>query len=178
MLYDMNSGNPHNIGEILESMDEIMLFHMMLNDKAMKCCHAWGYNGFKRMHRYNDRCFLEYHIQLSNEAYDKYKMTLETKHKDFDYMPSDLMDHLKKWEMKLGEDIKMLGKLNNEYRMMTGNGNCVAEDAMYIMCRNYEKSGRYYKRFMETKSAHDMHEMDDAIHSKYKAKEEAKGYNY
>lgn len=167
-----------NMGEILESVDEIMLFHMMLNDKAMKCCHAWGFNGYKRMHRYNDRCFLEYHIRLSNEAFDKYRMTLETEHHDFEYKPADLMEHLHKWEMRLEEDIRKLGGLNNEYRAIAGKGNCVTEEAMYIMCRNYEKAGRYSKRFMETKSMHDMHDLDDHIHEKYKAKEEAAGYHY
>lgn len=181
MPYDMS--NPgmkmsKNMGEVLEDIDSIMLFHCMLNDKAMKACHAMGYNGFKRMHRYNDRCFMEYHIQVSNEAYDKYRMMLETKTSEFDYKPSDIMDHLTKWDAKLAEDIKKLAMLNNEYREAAGKGNCIAEEAMHVMCRNYEKVGRWHKRFLETKSMHDVHELDDEIHAKYKAKEEAMGYKY
>lgn len=180
MPYDAMNPNAAkgDIGAVLEAMDEIMLSNMLLNDKAMKYCHMWGFNGFKRLHRYNDRCFLEYHIQLNNEAYDKYRMVLDTKVVEFDYKPMDLVDHLQKWENMLKEDIHELGKLNNKYREMAGKGNCVAEDAMHLMARNYEKAGRYAKRFAETKSMHDMHSLDDEIHVKMKAKEEAEGHSY
>jgi len=181
MPYDMrNLGNPgtepKNMGELLECIDEILLHNLMFNDKAMKNCHAMGFNGYKRMHRWNAKKFLCWHIDLENEAYDKYRMTLETKAADFDYNPSDLINHLQKWDMKLGEDIKALGHYNNLYREWAGKDNCVIDAALACMVKNYEKAGRWYKRFMETKSMHDMHDLDDTLHAKYKAMEEAAGY--
>jgi len=164
---------PKNMGELLECIDEIMLFHTMFNDKSMKHLHAMGFNGYKRLHRVNTKKFLCWHIDLENEAYDKYRMTLETKISDFDYKPNDLISHLQKWETKLGEDIKELAHYNNQYREWTGKDNCVVDSALGCMVKNYEKSGRWYKRFMETKSMHDQHSMDDKIHEKYKAIEES-----
>lgn len=182
MPYDMrNPGNPDNhepknMGELLECIDEIMLRNLIYNDKAMKYCHAIGFNGFKRMHRWNTKKFLCWHIDLENEAYNKYRMTLETQMQDFEYNPSDIISHFQKWDMKLGEDIKALGHYNNLYRDWAGKDNCIVDEVMALMCKNYEKAGRWHKRFTETKSMHDMHDLDDSIHAKYKAMEEVAGY--
>lgn len=178
MPYDkMNPGaqDPQSMEELLECIDEVLLFNLKLNDKAMKHCHAMGFNGFKRMHRWNAKKFLCWHIDMENEAYDKHRMTLETKMEDFDYAPADIMTHLQKWDMKLAEDIKALAHYNNLYRDEAGKDNCVIDAALACMMKNYEKAGRWSKRFMETKSAHDMHELDDALHAKYKKKEKAAG---
>lgn len=179
MPYDMKTtghDDPKNMGELLECIDEILLSNLMFNDKSMKHCHAMGLNGFKRMHRVNTRKFLCWHIDLENEAYDKYRMTLETKMPDFDYSISDIVSHFQKWEMELGEDIKALGHYNNLFRNWSGKDNCVVDEAMGLMCHDYEKAGRWHKRFMETKSMHDIHDLDDSIHAKYKAMEEASGH--
>ena len=176
MPYQMNPGqeySPEKMGKVLEAVDEILMHHLMLNDKAMKFCHAIGYNGFKRLHRWNTKNFLCWHIKLENMAYDKHRMTLETRVSDFDYRPGDIIGHLQKWDVRLCEDIKMLGMLNNEYRDMSGKDNHIIDAALCVMAKDYEKAGRWHRRFIETKSAHDMHDLDDAIHAKYKAMEEA-----
>lgn len=178
MPYD-NKMNPRHeakehrpIPEILHDIDCVILWHKCFNDKAMKMCQAAGYNGFKRMHRYNTRCFLNWHMKLENEAYDKFRFTMDTHIDDFNIMWGSLVDHLKNWDAKLDQDIDELAMLNNEYRMCAGEGNCIVEKALHKMVKNHEKTGRWYKRFEETKSAHDQHELDDAIHARYKKKEE------
>lgn len=179
MPYDMN--NPgmkehKDMGQIFEAIDEIIMFHMMYNDKAMRYCQSIGFNGFKRLHRYNTRCFLDYHLKIENEAFDKYRMILDPKVSEFNYTAGDIVDHLHKWDMKLGEDIKKLGMLSNEYREMSGKDNCVIGEALGIMCHDYEKAGRWFRRFSETKSMHDYHDLDDAIHVKMKAMEGSTGH--
>lgn len=170
----MNPGHEMNIADILMKIDEILLFHKKLNNKAMKACHANGYNGFKRMHRVNAKCFYKWHIKLENEAYDKFRFVLEDAEiAQMNYMwGNSIIDHIKKWDAQLDTDIDKLVMLNNAYREYAGMGNCVIEKALYKMTKNHEKTGRWVKRFEETKSAHDFHEVDDFLHAKYKAKEE------
>jgi len=172
----MNSSEMRNpntdIHDILMKIDKILLWHKCFNNKAMKVCQSSGYNGFKRLHRYNTRCFLNWHMCLENEAFDKFRFILETDYEDFDYTSRTLIDHLKNWDMKLGQDIEKLAMLNNEYRMLAGVGNKTAKKALRKMTKNHEKTGRWHKRFEETKSAHDQHELDDWLHEKYKKKEE------
>ena len=37
------------IEQIYKNVDNIILTHLMINDKAMKHCQSLGYNGFKRL---------------------------------------------------------------------------------------------------------------------------------
>jgi len=178
MPYEDMRKNPMNtemkIPDILMEMDKVLLWHKCFNDKSMKMCQAAGFNGFKRLHRYNTRCFLNWHLCLENEAYDKFRFTLDTEYEDFNYSTSGLIDHLKNWDMKLGKDIEKLAMLNNEYRMLAGVGNKTAKKALRKMTKNHEKAGRWYRRFEETKSMHDQYDLDGKIHEKYKKKEEGK----
>lgn len=179
----MNSVNPGNeqmhhreIPMIMQDIDGMLVAHKCWNDRAMKACQMNGYNGFKRLHRYNAKKFFKMHLCLENEAYDKFRFVLPDKENDASAYSwgASLVDHLKRWDMQLDEDIDHLAMLNNEYRMCAGVGNCIAEKALCRMTKNHEKTGRWIKRFEETKSAHDQHELDDWLHEKYKAKEERK----
>lgn len=169
MQNPMNSGK--KIPDILMEIDKIICWHKMFNDKAMKACHAAGFQGFKRMHRVLTKCFLDYHLCLENEAYDKFRFTLDTEYEDMNYSVNSLIEHLKNWDMKLGQDIEKLAMLNNEYRMLAGVGNKIAKKSLKKMTNNHEKTGRWYRRFEETKSMHDQFDLDGKIHEKYKAKE-------
>ena len=159
-----------NIGEILEKTDTILLTHLMLNDEAMKVCHFIGYNGFKRMHRWNAKCFLGLHLMIENLATDRHKMLLDAHVGGLTYRPAGLKDHFVKWGAKLEEDIYMLGQLNNAYCNHTGSGCCIIEKAITKMAKNNEKTTRWIKRFDESNwNPHDLHSLDDDVHLKYKA---------
>lgn len=168
-----NPMNPkRSISEILTDIDKILCWHKSFNDMAMKVCHAAGFNGFKRLHRYNTRCFLDWHMCIENEAFDKFRFVLNTDYEEINYSTSTLVDHLKNWDMKLNQDIEKLAMLNNEYRMMAGVGNKTAKKALRKMTKNHEKTGRWYRRFEETKSLHDQYDLDMKLHEQYKKKEE------
>lgn len=178
MPYGNEMRNPMNsnrgIKDILNDMDKIVCWHKCFNDISMKMCHAAGFNGFKRLHRYNTKCFLKWHLCLENEAFDKFRVTIDTEYEDLNYSTSDLIEHLKNWNMKLGQDMEKLAMLNNEYRMHTGLGDKTIKKVLRKMAKNHEKSGRWYRRFEDTKSMHDQYDLDMKLHEKYKAKEERK----
>jgi hypothetical protein len=168
----MNEKHEMNMGEILEKVDEILLFHLMLNGDAMKAAHALGYNGFKRMHRCNEKYFNGLHLAIENEATDDFRMMLDSDVDFAKYKPSDLKDHLVKWDSVLAKDITELGMLNNAFRMHRGQGLRVIKKALCRMKKNYEKTGRWIKRFNESGWApHDMHTIDDKIHADWKCRE-------
>lgn len=176
MPYGNEMKNPMNsnrsMSDILMDMDKIICWHKYFNDKSMRVCHAAGFNGMKRMHRVLTRCFLDYHLCLENEAFDKFRISLDTEYEHVNYSTSDLIEHLKNWNMKLGQDMEKLAMLNNEYRMHAGLGNKTAKQVLKKMAKNYEKSGRWYRRFEETKSMHDLYDFDSQLHEKMKKKEE------
>lgn len=176
MPYDRMNNPGRPMSEILTDIDNIICWHKAFNDRSMVLCHAAGLNGFKRLHRTNTRCFLDWHLCIENEAFDKYRETIMPTYSDINYNISDIVGHLQNWNSKLEEDIKKLAMLNNEYREQAGRGNHTVKEVIAKMVKNHEKSGRWYRRFQDTKSQHDIYQLDDKIHSKYKAMEASKGY--
>lgn len=161
------------MNEIYSKAAIIMNEHMQLNKKAMISMQSIGYNGFKRLHRCNAKEFLCWEIALANSLFDKYREKLNYTPLVVDYAPITLKDHLASWDAKLEESIKQLGNLNKEHFEKSGKTSCTIEEALGCMLKNYEKTGRWYKRFAETDwLAHDQHVLDDALHAKYKAIEE------
>ena len=171
------TGEHKPIQEILQEMDSVMLWQKKFNNKAMKMCQASGFNGFKRLHRFLAKKFMCWHLELENEAFDRFQIVLESDVDDFKYSAGDLPDHLKTWAGYLETGMEKLAWLTNEYRMITGLGNCVAEAALCKMAKNYEKACRWHKRFKMTNSMHDMYDFDAQLHEKYR-KKEARDQNY
>ena len=98
---------------------------------------------------------------------------------DVSYSPSSMEEHLKAWDGALLEAIQELGEINKDYYEIAGVSCGISKCAMHKMMRDYEKVGRYLKRFTESDwLTLDMHIVDDALHAKYKAKEEEHGYKY
>lgn len=175
MPYDKS--NPGRaMSAIMTDMDNIVCWHKEFNNKCMVLCHAAGLNGFKRMHRYNTRCFMEWHLCLENEAFDKYRESIMPSYENIEYNISDIVSHLKWWALRLEEDMEKLGALNNEYREHAGMGNHTVKKVLKKMVKNHEKANRWYRRFQDTKSQHDIYDLDSKIHEKYKEKEDAMGY--
>lgn len=158
-----------NIITVLSKMLAIALKYVMLNDEAMNSMHLLGYNGFKRWHRIKTKEFLCYSIEIENDTIDKYRKKLDVDIVNIDYKPMSLKEHLSNLDNILLEDIKQLGILLNEYRGFVGKGYCVAEEMLSCLVKSYEKTGRWLKRFEETQwMGHDIHVLDDALHSKMK----------
>lgn len=161
------------IEQIYKGIDEIILKHIMLNDKAMQLVQSWGYNGFKRFHRINSKKLFCEHQKIENAMFDKYRKVLEIDVDFIKYSPMDLRTHLEKWKNVLFDDIERLGRLNYKHIEAVGISNNVLECVLNIFLHDYEKVCRYIERFNESNwNSIDCHNVDDYIHKKYKEVEE------
>jgi hypothetical protein len=164
---------------LYESTYKIISVHCKLNQIAMGKMQSMGYNGFKRWHRYRSRQFFEMKLCLANELFDKFRINPTFKEYELTYSPTSMEDHLKSWNEAIFNGIKELGTLNKEYYELTGMNNCIIEKILCKMVRDYEKIGRYLKRFSESDwLTLDMHTVDDKLHEKFKQKEMKYGFNY
>lgn len=162
-----------SVAELYESIYKVINFHCKLNKFAMSKMHSLGYNGFKRWHRYRSKQFFDLEICLCNELYDKFRISLTHKDYELSYAPNSMEDHLKNWDKALLSSVEELGSLNKEHYELTGSRCKIIECVMHKLIRDYEKVGRYLKRFNESDwLTLDIHIVDDKIHEKYKAKEE------
>jgi len=158
--------------EIYNDIASVLCEHKHINENAMAICQSLGYNGFKRMHRCLSKDLYCLEIDLVNNYFDKYRDVFTIPHTDVNYAPKSLEQHLEWWDKKLLDGIQRLGEANKKHFDKLGVGNCVIKKALKCMLHDYEKCGRWYKRFVETGwLAHDMHVLDDRLHDKYKAKE-------
>lgn len=161
------------IEQIYKNVDNIILTHLMINDKAMKITQSLGYNGFKRLHRCETKYLLCKHIDLENCYFDKYQKVLESNVNVPVYNPISLKEHLEKWKELLNRSIQELGELNQEHFDIIGITNGIIEDLICCFMKKYEKTCRWIARFNESDwNSIEMHSVDDCLHSKYKKKEE------
>ena len=160
--------------EIYTEVAEVLCEHKQLNINAMAICQSLGYNGFKRLHRCLSKKMMCAEISLINNFYDKYRDVFLPPHATATYAPRDLKSHLMEWDKKLLDGITKLGDANKKHFEKVGVENCVIKDIMECMLHDYEKCGRWYKRFEETSwLAHDLHVLDDRLHDKLKKIEES-----
>lgn len=161
------------IEQIYKNVDNIILTHLMINDKAMKHCQSLGYNGFKRLHKYEAKYLLCLHQQLENCYFDKYQKILDINVDIPVYNPIDLKEHLEKWKILLNRSIQELGELNQEHFDIVGITNSIIEDLICCFMKKYEKVNRWINRFNESMwNSTEIHYVDDCLHKKMKEKEE------
>ena len=83
-----------------------------------------------------------------------------------------LKEHLAAWDSELDHCTIALIDLSKQFFDKTGLINCYVKKALCHVRKDREKIRRWYARFTESNwSAHDMHYVDDALHSKEKSKE-------
>lgn len=161
-----------DLEQIYKGIDNIIVNHIMLNDKAMQITQSLGFNGFKRFHRYNETCLLEMHQCLENWYFDRYQKVLNVDVSIIQYNPIDLKAHLSKWKILLETDMQTLGELNQEHFDLVGISNCIIDKLIYKFSKHYEKICRYLKRFEASNwDSLDCHIVDDYLHKKIKEKE-------
>ena len=161
------------IEQIYKNVDNIILTHLMINDKAMKHCQSLGYNGFKRLHKYETKYLLCLHQKLETCYFDKYQKVLDTNIDIPIYNPIDLKEHLEKWKELLNRSIQELGELNQEHFDVIGITNGIIEDLICCFMKKYEKVNRWIARFNESMwNSIECHYVDDCLHKKMKEKEE------
>jgi hypothetical protein len=143
----------------------------------MIAMQSLGYNGFKRWHRLRSKQFFDLKCKLSTELFDKFRKKATFKDYELNYSPDTMESHLKAWDNSLLQAIEDLGTLNNQFAELTGMCCDVIDCATKYMMKDFEKVGRYYKRFTESDwLTLDMHIVDDKLHKKFKMKEKKHGY--
>jgi hypothetical protein len=143
----------------------------------MILCQSWGYNGFKRKYRCNVRFFIDLKLCLENELFDKYRSIIINTHETVNYRPANFKDHFVQWDKFLRENIENLVNADKQFIELTGFENCILKKAVKCLLKDFEKTGRYHKRFTEGGwNPIDMHNVDDFLHEKMKKKEEKGGY--
>ena len=161
------------IEQLYKNVDNIILTHLMINDKAMKHCQALGYNGFKRLHRCETKYLLCLHQKLENCYFNRYQKVLNAEVENPIYNPIDFKEHLEKWKELLLKDIQELGELNQEHFDTVGMTNSIIEDLICCFIKKLEKVNRWITRFNESMwNSIDCHSVDDYLHKKIKKKEE------
>lgn len=168
----MVENNEDKITSLFNEIAKIFHNYSEINFKAMCIVHSMGFNGFKRWHRIRSKQFNNLKICLANELFDLFRKKAEFKSELIDYNVSSMDVHLKTWDSFLKDSVSKLGNLNKEFYNETGYECHVISKALEIMKYDYEKVGRYYKRFSEGDWLNmDMHLVDDCIHKKMKKRE-------
>ena len=160
------------VTSIYTRLYELLCIHTKLNILAMSAMQSMGYNGFKRWHRYRSHQYMKLKLKVRTEMYDKFRLIPNFKDVEISYSPKSMEEHLKSWESAILSAIQELGTVNKDFYETAGINCKIAKCAMCKMMKDYEKVGRYYKRFTESDwLTLDMHIVDDSIHEKFKKKE-------
>ena len=143
---------------------------------AMILCHSWGLNGHKRKYRWMTRHLTNWKLWFQCELMDKYRMPASDAVETMRYSAGSFAEHLSQWDNFLKENINALAEAEKQFINMTGFENCIVKEAVCCLLKDYEKTGRYFRRFEENGwNLVDIHMVDDLLHEKIKAKEESEG---
>ena len=151
----------------IKLFDELMQKHRC----AMAYCQSWGFNGFKRWHRRRSKKFLCLAIGIMNDLFDRHWEVAETAISPAPYHATDLINHLEKWAGVLDKALAFLATLNKKYFDANGTENRLVKEAIHRLMKDREKARRWHKRFLFTKSEHDMHVLDDKLYRHEKRRE-------
>ena len=144
------------------------------SDNAMVLTHAWGYNGFKRMHEVLEDYIGFYCIKIKKEMRDEQELSPPLTQVAFPaYAPIDIKDHAKKWHATITDACRQIADLN--VRLMTESGKQSKTMKNYVNC--LYKFKEYIVRFIKRAEhcewmEHDLHVWDDRMHDKMKCTQE------
>ena len=177
LIYPVNQKSMSDkIDSVFTSIHSLISSYRKINFKSMSIMQSMGYNGFKRWHRFNSKCLFKMELCLANELYDKFRIPPSFKDVDLSYSVSTMEEHLKSWEAFILSSIQELGKLAMEYYQLTGTSCRIIYKLMDMLEYDFEKVGKYLKRFNESDwLALDVHIVDDFLHEKYNKKEMKRG---
>jgi len=163
--------------ELYNSICKLLCQLIRSYNDAMILCQSWGFNGFKRKYRYLSHHLFNWKLCLENELFDKYRVIVSGNYGSMPYEPRSFKDHFTQWDKFLKENIDTLIGISKQFIDLTGFENCTIKDIVKCLLKDYEKVGRYIKRFNEAGwNPIDMHNVDDCLHEKMKKKEKKAGY--
>ena len=140
------------------------------SDNAMVLCHAWGYNGFKRMHETLEDYLGFYTIKLKKEMRDEQEISPPLASLAFPaYQPKDIRDHAYKWRETIKDACMQIVSLNTGLMQQTGKQSKSIKRMIACLYEFKKIIVRFIKRaeacnWME----HDIFVWDDRIHDKMK----------
>ena len=158
---------------IYDKASHIFEKHAELNKQASACMQSLGFNGFKRLHRYNCKKFQCWQMTLANILFNAKRVKLDMQPVKVSYSPENLKIHLMKWFEELEYGLKELGELNKLHFELCGKTSKIIECAMDLMLDNLGDVQRWHYQ-CETTDWIEMYSfiLDEKIHTKYKKKEE------
>lgn len=136
-----------NLKNIYDKVSHILEKHAQLNKEASAVLQSMGYNGFKRLHRYNLKAFQCWQMKLANILFNLKREKLDMQAMNLNYSPMSLKDHLQKWIEELEYALKELGELNKMHFETCGMTSCIIEEAMNLMLDNLGNAQRDYYQF-------------------------------
>lgn len=171
--YGMNSKSmSEQITDIFNSVHDVISTYKKVSIKSMVIMQHLGYNGFKRWHRHRSKCLFDLELQLMNKLCDEFRIMPNFKDLDVSYSATGMEEHLRNWDKLLLDSVQELGKLNIEFTKQTGMSCELIEKLIHKFSKDYQKVGKYLKRFNDSDwLTLDIHIVDDYLHKKYKEKE-------
>lgn len=162
-----------NLKTIYDRVSYIFEKHSQLNKEASACLQSMGFNGFKRLHRYNCKKFQCWQMKLANILFNIKREKLDLQAMTINYNPTSLKEHLNKWLEEIQYSLKELGELNKKHFETCGKTSEIIECAMELMLDDLGN----IQRHIYQGEACDWLELwgfllDEKIHCKYKKKEE------
>lgn len=160
--------------EIYNKTSHILEQHIQFNKEAVTALQAMGFNGFKRMHRYNAQWYFCKQLKLANILFNMKREKLDLKPITMmtEYAPMSLKDHLAKWDAHIEDSLVELGDLNKAHLEKVGSTSPIIECIIYQMLDNHGNIQRwYYRGEAGDWLMHDLFTLDKYIHEKYKEKE-------
>ena len=140
------------------------------SDNAMVQTHAWGYNGFKRMHEVLCE-YLDYWCRkLEKEMRDEHELSPALTHMPYAaYQVTDIKNHAHTWYQTIKDACTQISTLNTQMMQTTGKQSCIMKQFVNCLYKMKQIAWRFIKRgehcqWME----HDIHVYDDRLHDKMK----------
>lgn len=160
--------------EIYNKVSHILEQHIQFNKESVTALQALGFDGFKRVHRYQAEWYFCKQLKLANILFNLKREKLDLKPITMitEYAPMSLKDHLAKWDAYLQDSITELGTLNKAHLETVGSTSSFIEGVIHYMLDNHSKVQRwYYRGEAGDWLMHDLFCLDEHLHKKYKEKE-------
>ena len=114
--------------DIYEKIYKVLAESREFNKQACLSMQAIGYQGLKRIGRYNACKLFKLEFECATGLFDKYREKLSTHTLSIMYNPIGVKEHLIDFDKRLYNDIHTLGELNKEHFNKCGKTNHIIND--------------------------------------------------
>jgi hypothetical protein len=155
--------------ELYAGVVKILCEHRILNQDAMVCLQAIGFDGFALMHKCRAKDMQCFELDVAQEYFSIYRNKFVFPAAHMEYEPMSLKEHLALWKTKLEDSICDLKEIHKRHLNETGLSNCIIMEVISCMECDYKRAEGWYKRFVATSwLVHDQYTINDKIALEYK----------